>query len=47
MFDNGDLTYSLNLTFQPKTTGDKKLEVTATDRLGWEGKAETSILIVE
>ncbi len=43
----GDLVYSLNLTLQPKTTGQKMLEVTATDRLGWEGKATAALLIVE
>ena len=43
----GDLIYSLNLTLQPRTTGARALQVTATDRLGWEGKATTSILIVE
>lgn len=42
-----DGSYLLNLTFQPKTTGEKKLEVTATDRLGWEGKTTTPVLIVE
>jgi hypothetical protein len=55
MFDDGtrgdetasDGTYSLNLSFQPKSTGEKVLEATATDRLGWEGKKSTSILIVE
>jgi hypothetical protein len=43
----GDGTYSLNLSFHPKSTGERRLEVTVTDRLGWEGKASTSILIVE
>ena len=43
----GDGTYSLNLSFQPKGTGEKVFEVTVTDRLGWEGKESTSILIVE
>jgi len=43
----GDGIYSLNISFQPKSTGEKVLEVTVTDRLGWEGKKSTSILIVE
>jgi hypothetical protein len=43
----GDGTYALNLSFQPKATGEKVFEATVTDRLGWEGKGTTSILIVE
>jgi len=55
MFDDGthgddlaqDQTYSLNLSFTPKETGEKKLDVVATDKLGWEDKKEASLLIVE
>jgi hypothetical protein len=43
----GDRIYSLNLSLRPKSTGERRLEVTVTDRLGWEGKEQTSILIVE
>lgn len=43
----GDGTYSLNLSFEPKESGEKILRVTATDRLGWEGEKETAILILE
>ncbi|HVN66856.1 MAG TPA: S-layer homology domain-containing protein, partial [Candidatus Sulfotelmatobacter sp.] len=43
----GDLTYSLNTSFQPLEAGEKTLRVTATDKLGWEGKAESPLLIVE
>ena len=43
----GDLIYSLNISYQPKTAGEKLIGVTATDRLGWEGKRAAPILIVE
>ena len=43
----GDLIYSLNITYQPKTTGEKIIEAAATDRLGWERKRDSTILIVE
>ena len=43
----GDRTYSLNVSFEPKETGENILRATATDRLGWEGKAETSLLILK
>jgi hypothetical protein len=43
----GDLIYSLNVSYQPKVVGEKLIRVTATDRLGWEGKREAPILIVE
>jgi hypothetical protein len=45
--EEGDLTYSLNVQYEPLDTGDKPLRVTATDRLGWEGKAETTLLVLE
>ncbi len=55
MFDDGthgdetkeDLVYSLNLSLEPKESGAKILRVTAVDQLGWEGKGQTSLLIVE
>ncbi|MEE8637847.1 MAG: S-layer homology domain-containing protein [Candidatus Margulisiibacteriota bacterium] len=55
MFDDGthgdeeknDLIYSLNLSLEPKVSGAKVLIVTAVDQLGWEGKRQTSLLIVE
>jgi hypothetical protein len=43
----GDLIYSLNTSLQPQESGEKILRVTATDKLGWEGKAESPLLIVE
>jgi hypothetical protein len=43
----GDGTYSLNFSFEPKKSGEYLLRVTATDRLGWEGKKETTLLILE
>jgi hypothetical protein len=43
----GDLVYSLNLSLEPKVSGAKILGATAIDQLGWEGKAQTSLLIVE
>jgi len=43
----GDLIYSLNTSFQPLESGEKILRVTASDKLGWEGKAESPLLIVE
>ena len=43
----GDLVYSLNVQYTPAGGGEKILGVTATDRLGWEGKAETSLLVLE
>ncbi len=46
MFDDG-IFYSLNFSFEPKMSGDYVLRVTATDRLGWEGKKETDLLILE
>lgn len=55
MFDDGshgdeqkdDLIYSLNLSLEPKASGAKILEATVIDQLGWEGKGQTSVLIVE
>ncbi|MCU0640911.1 MAG: S-layer homology domain-containing protein [Candidatus Margulisbacteria bacterium] len=55
MFDNGtagdetagDLTYSLNLSYQPKEAGDKVFRVTVTDKLGWEGKSTSYLTVVE
>jgi len=44
---SGDGIYSLNLSLRPKATGEKRLEATVTDRLGWEGKATAALLIVE
>ena len=43
----GDLIYSLNISFEPKESGEEALEVTAADRLGWEGNKTTSVLILE
>lgn len=43
----GDLIYSLNISFTPEIRGEKILRVTAIDRIGWEGKKESSILILE
>lgn len=43
----GNLVYSLNLSLEPKVSGAKILEATAIDQLGWEGKRQTSLLIVE
>jgi hypothetical protein len=43
----GDRIFSLNISYQPKQTGERRFEVTAIDRLGWQGKGEASILIVE
>ncbi|MDD5594613.1 MAG: hypothetical protein PHG97_07750, partial [Candidatus Margulisbacteria bacterium] len=43
----GDRVYSLNISFNPKETGEKIFEAVAVDRLGWEGKQATSILVVE
>ncbi|MFC1568133.1 S-layer homology domain-containing protein [Candidatus Margulisiibacteriota bacterium] len=55
MFDDGahgdeqgnDGVYSLNLSIQPEVSGAKSLWLKATDRLGWEGVRETSLLILE
>ena len=55
MFDDGtggdeqanDLIYSLNISVQPKETGDKKLRLSVDDRLGWESKKETPLLVLE
>ncbi|MFA5113190.1 MAG: S-layer homology domain-containing protein [Candidatus Margulisiibacteriota bacterium] len=43
----GDLIYSLNISYEPTTTGDKALRVTAADRLGWEGKSEEYLTVTE
>lgn len=43
----GDGIYSLNFSLEPKESGGKYLSVTATDRIGWEGKQEISIIILE
>jgi hypothetical protein len=42
-----DLTYSLNISYDPKETGEKLFSVTAADKLGWEGKGEGRLLVVE
>ncbi|MGB9613333.1 MAG: S-layer homology domain-containing protein [Candidatus Margulisiibacteriota bacterium] len=55
MFDDGthgdekenDLVYSLNVSYTPSEPGEKILKVIATDKLGWEGKKETSLLVVK
>jgi len=55
MFDDGtrgdetarDLIYSLNVSYTPQETGEKRLRVVATDKLGWEGEKEASFLVVE
>jgi hypothetical protein len=43
----GDLTYSLNISYEPRIAGDKLLRVTASDKLGWEGKSESYLSVVE
>jgi hypothetical protein len=55
MFDDGthgdeqdnDGIYSLNLSIEPGMSGAKKLRLLVTDRLGWEGGREASLLILE
>jgi len=44
---SGDRIYSLNISFSPEQSGEYALEVTATDLLGWEGKKQATILILE
>jgi hypothetical protein len=44
---SGDATYSLNILFTPSESGSKTLVVTATDRLGWEGKTNGYLLVIE
>ncbi len=41
-----DLLYSLNVQLDLKQSGDKKIVVTAIDRLGWEGKKQTYLMVV-
>lgn len=43
----GDLIYSLNISFTPDSSGEKFLRVTAVDKLSWEGKKESSLLVLE
>lgn len=43
----GDRVYSLNISYGPKETGEKIFRAVAVDRLGWEGREETSVLVVE
>jgi len=43
----GDNLYSLKLSFQPKVAQDNAIEVTAIDQLGWEGKAQAYLLVLE
>jgi len=43
--DNG--VYSLNISFEPKKSGEKILRAVAADRLGWEGKAEAVLRVIE
>ena len=43
----GDLVYTLNLSFDPLTIGTKDFYLSATDKLGWEGQAQTTLLVVK
>lgn len=43
----GDLIYSLNISLKPEETGEKILSTTVIDRLGWESKKQTPLLILE
>lgn len=55
LFDDGthgddqkdDLTYSLNVAVEQPETGSKVLTASVIDRLGWESKKTTSLLVVE
>jgi len=55
MYDDGtggddtpnDLIYALNLSFDPLSAGTKTFWLSATDKLGWEGTAQTTLLVVK
>jgi hypothetical protein len=55
LFDDGthgddqkdDLIYSLNVAVEQQETGSKVLTASVIDRLGWESKKTTSLLVVE
>ena len=55
MFDNGtggdelsgDGVYSLNLNLTPAESGEKSLQVTATDQLGWETKKGANLTVIQ
>ena len=41
----GDLVYSLNASFTPTEIGVKSIEITVTDKLGWEAKKAVTLTI--
>lgn len=43
----GDLVYSLNVSLEPAESGNRMLEVTVIDRLGWESQKRASLLVVD
>ena len=45
--DAGDGIYSLNLSLEPKETGEKSVKASVIDRLGWEAGQEAKLLILE
>ncbi|MFH1826066.1 MAG: S-layer homology domain-containing protein [bacterium] len=55
MFDDGthgdkeksDLVYSLNVSLEPLSSGQKYIGATVIDRLGWEVKKEAALVILE
>ncbi|MFH1387121.1 MAG: S-layer homology domain-containing protein [bacterium] len=47
IMEKNNNVYYFDYSFQPKESGEKKLGVTAVDRLGWESKREAMLLTVE